>query len=218
MNASKSFSYVFDDESWLSKILIGGVLSVIPIANFIPSGYTLELFRNVVNGSDSPLPEWSDLGQKFGQGLLLFVIGFIYNLPIFLLTSCVWMGVGFLDRGAQGDDIRGFASLVQWCLATPYGLLMAVVWPGVFSQFAISGDVASAFNFRQIVGMMRENLSDYAIVVLLTVALRIISGFGLILCCVGVLFVGFWASLVKTHLYAELYMSTQRDAIEVMEG
>jgi hypothetical protein len=218
MNASKSFSYVFDDESWLPKILIGGVLSIVPIANLIPSGYTLELFRNIVSGSERPLPEWSDLGQKLGQGLLLFVVGFIYNLPIFLLTSCVWMGVGVLDRGAQGDDIRGLASFVQWCLTTPYGLLMAVVWPGVFSQFAISGDVASAFNFRGIVSMMRENLSDYAIVVILTVALRIISGFGLILCCVGVLFTGFWASLVKTHLYAELYLSTQNGASGVAEA
>jgi hypothetical protein len=208
MNVSKAFTYVFDDERWIPKLLIGGVLSVIPIANFIPSGYALQTFRNAVRRSQRPLPEWTDLGEMFGQGLLLFIIGFVYNLPVFLLTACLWTVGGALDTRGSGDEIRGAISLIQWCLTTPYGILMATLWPAIFSRFAMTGDVAGAFNFREIFAMMRPNPTDYAVVVILSIVLRFISGFGLLLCCVGVLFTAFWTSLVRTHLFADLYVET----------
>ena len=31
MNYSRAFSYVFDDKNWLSKLLIAGLISLIPI-------------------------------------------------------------------------------------------------------------------------------------------------------------------------------------------
>lgn len=216
MDVGKAFTYVFDDEDWLRKVLIGGVLSIIPIANFIASGYTVQAFRNMARGLERPLPEWSNLGEKFGQGLVVFIIGFIYNLPVFLLTACLSATAAVIGSRGNGEQLRDVLSLFQWCLATPYGLLMGILWPAIFSRYAMTGDFAGAFNFREIFAFIQKDLSDYAVVVILALALSIIAGSGLILCCVGVLFTGFWTSLVKTHLFAQLYVTTE--AVEAERG
>ena len=205
MDIGKAFTYVFDDEEWIPKILIGGVLGIIPIVNFVASGYSLQTFRNVVRGVERPLPEWSDLGEKFSQGLALFVISVIYNLPVFLLTACRWATeLAILSQGSN-EEVRTVVSLIHLCLATPYGLVISALWPAVFIRYAATGDFTAAFNFREIFTFIQDNVSNYVIAVILAWALGIVAGFGLVFFCVGVLFTSFWASLVKAHLFGELY-------------
>ncbi len=68
MNIGSAFSYVFDDDDWIKKAAIGGVLVllssfVIPI--FFVLGYMIQVIKNVRDDVPNPLPDWNDLGDLF---------------------------------------------------------------------------------------------------------------------------------------------------------
>jgi len=89
MDIGKAFTYVFEDEDWVKKVLIGGVINLIPIVGLLfTSGYMLETLKNVMEGHPLPLPEWDDWGGKFMKGLMAAIIGLVYSLPVIVLTLC----------------------------------------------------------------------------------------------------------------------------------
>jgi hypothetical protein len=104
LDIGRSFTYMFEDESWIMKIVIGGILLCIPIVNFMALGYMLEALKRSADGVDIPLPEWDDFGGKFMKGLMLFVIGLVYTIPIWLIACALWV-LMFLAGAAESDTL-----------------------------------------------------------------------------------------------------------------
>ena len=92
MDIGKSFTFTFDDEGWLTKVLMGGLFSLLSIILIgIPFivGYFLETLKNVYLGQPRPLPNWGDgMGAMFVKGIKAVVGILVWSLPIILL-SCV---------------------------------------------------------------------------------------------------------------------------------
>ncbi|MEM8531841.1 MAG: DUF4013 domain-containing protein, partial [Chloroflexota bacterium] len=110
MDIGKAFSYVFDDERWVTKVLLGGLLFLIPIVGQIAlSGYMIKVAKNVVRNHPQPLPEvFDNFGETIVQGLYAFVINLVYFIPYILLAivfSCI---PGILGAGGDsGEAIAG---------------------------------------------------------------------------------------------------------------
>jgi hypothetical protein len=64
MNIGKAFNFIFEDDKWLSKSVIGAIVAAVPIVNFAWGGYLIELLNNVMNDEQEPLPAWSDFGDS----------------------------------------------------------------------------------------------------------------------------------------------------------
>ena len=64
MDIGLSFSYMFEDKDWIKKILIGGLISLIPIVNFAALGYVVQLVRNTRDGR--PLRRECDRSLRAG--------------------------------------------------------------------------------------------------------------------------------------------------------
>lgn len=209
MNIGKAFSYIFDDESWITKILIGGILAIIPIVNFAVLGYTVETIRNVTQGMERPLPEWSEFGGKFVKGLVVCIIGFIYAIPILLISGC-FMGLTIALGGGngKGEDLIALLLFPLYCLLGLYGLVLAILTPAMLIKYAVTGEVGSAFRFGELFGLITGNLGNYIVAIILTWVAGLISSLGVIACGVGVFFTGFWAYLVMAHLYGQLHRAS----------
>ena len=107
MDIERSIKYVFEDEEWLPKMLIGSIVNLVPIVNLAAMGYGLEAAKNAIDGQETPLPEWSDFGGQFVKGLMAAIGALIYFLPMILL-SCV-LGVlasAASDYGSAGAGDR----------------------------------------------------------------------------------------------------------------
>ena len=126
------------------KLLIGIVLSLIPIVNWISQGYVVYCsgLSNKVKAKKGELPEWKNWGDLFITGFLVTVIYIIYMIPAMIFfflgvgTAIVgaivsFLGItvpaGMVEQMVAGEQTpEAFAAFAQqnWMAAMP-GLLAA---------------------------------------------------------------------------------------------
>lgn len=207
MDIVKAFSYVFEDRNWLAKIIIGGILSFIPIVNFIPIGYALTTLRNVAERKESPLPEWDNWGGYFSKGLMVFLAGLIYALPFFIilgLNATFAAIAGAKEEGAL-VTIATLCTALLSCLNIIYSLALSFWIPGALTLYAFRENFGALFSFGEIFRYISANIGNYLLAWILSLVASFVAGFGVILCAIGVLFTGFWAYLVWAHLFGQVW-------------
>ncbi len=220
MDIGKSFTYVFEDPNWIVKVLIGGIVSVIPIVNFAVVGYMLTTLRNVAEGQPTPLPEWGDFGNHFMKGLYAVVGGIVYFLPaivvyccIILLTSLLPGSAGTVSGRNAANNVGGIVGLVVTCLGCLVGLYSLVAGLTIYApltRFAMSANQLSVFwDLRGNFDFITRNLSNYIIAILIALVASFVASLGLILCVVGVIFTEFWSSMVTANIFGQLWRQSE---------
>ena len=212
MNIERSIRYVLDDEQWIVKILIGAVISVVPIINLAAMGYVVRAVKNIIDGQETPLPEWSDFGEHFVKGLLVFVAALIYLVPIWILACPMAL---ISNASGYDDATRSGLAIIGGCLgflASLYAILVDVVLPAAITKYALADEFAVFFRFGEIFGYIGKNLGNYLIALLLTV-LAVIAGslIGIIACVIGLAITMPFAALMSAHLFAQVYIQAEAD-------
>lgn len=176
-------------EGGIVKVIIGAILNIIPIVNFLCSGYFIEIMANAIREKHE-MPAWENWGDKFVKGLLSFVISVAYMLiPIILLL---------------GGGISTFFLV----LAVLTGLVMWFVLPMALARYAATGSTASAFEFNAVLSFIKAVFGAYIGVYLFSLVLFIgltilaaIPVIGWILSMLG----GFYIGCVLAFLFGEAY-------------
>lgn len=123
MQAGKSFSYMFDDDRWISKSLIGAVFNMVPILNFAWIGYLIKIIRNVESDSKL-LPEWDDFSDKFMDGLKVIIAYFLYTLPASILIT-IGALVFIVPAAVQND--QDLQAILFGAISLGFLMLCAVI-------------------------------------------------------------------------------------------
>lgn len=214
MDIAKAFSYVFEDRNWPAKILIGGILSIIPIVNFIPIGYALTALRNIAEGKESPLPEWDNWGGYFSKGLMAFLAGLIYALPIFIIIgfSSAFAAIAGAGEEEALTSIVALCTTFLYCLNIVYSLALSFWLSGALTFYALRENFGALFSLGEIFRFISANIGNYLLAWILSLVASFVAGFGVILCVVGVLFTGFWAYLVWAHLFGQVWRQASQKA------
>jgi hypothetical protein len=212
MEIGKAFGYVFEDENWPKKVLMGGVfvlLSLLLVGIPFVLGYLVQTIRNVIEGQPRPLPEWDNLGEKFMSGLMLLIIIIIYQIPSILFSCISQAGPMLASQSGQSSDtmtsIGSALSMCGGCLNFIWGIVVAIILPVVFIKFTLTGQLGSAFSFSEFLSFIQADLGKYILVVVMSIVAGIVGGLGLIACVIGVFFTYFYGQLVMASLYGQLY-------------
>ena len=152
-NLQENLVYMFRDKDWLSKILVGALVGIVPVLNFATAGYAVQATRNIRDDQTPPLPQWSNsIGKFFAEGLKLFVISVLYGIPIWIL-SLILIPIFSSDSGVA-IAFGVLIGLVELVLA-----LLLVFWlQGVIVNFANKGTIGSGFEFGNIWAIVRLNM------------------------------------------------------------
>jgi hypothetical protein len=178
MDIGKSIGYVFEDKKWTNKLLVGMLVSVVPIINFALFGWLIDIMKNVSQRAAEPLPEWDNFGDKFVKGAILFVVGLIYSLPALLLT-CPMVFIPFMRGDFSHNEQQAITSLFAGsmlalsCVIMVYGLLLSFLLPAIYLNFARKGTFSACFEFGEIWRIMSRNLGDYIVAWLVAIVVGI---------------------------------------------
>lgn len=212
MDIGRAFSYVFDDEEWISIILIGGLIFLIPIFGQIALiGFMFETARNVAAGNPRPLPRWSNLGDKFMQGLYGVVISLVYSLPIILLAvlfACIAIfGVAAAGSGGDGGEAAaGLVGLASLCLAPLFFVFALVLQPlllAAYGRYLQTGSLRAALQVGESWRTLRSDLGGWLVLWLLMLVCGFVGSLGSFAFGVGMLFTYVYSQAVFGHLLGQ---------------
>ena len=209
MNIGEALRFTTEDKKAVEKIAIAAVLIFTVIGWLAVVGWMLELLRRVVRGEAEVLPPWTNLGKYFVDGLIVCVIGFIWTLPIIVLSVCLGGLTGVLS-GLQGDNSgSGIGVFLNICLAfisLPYALVVSFLVPPMLGIYAMQGTFAEAVNPAKAWRLARSNLNGFLTAWLLSGVVGVAASLiGTILCLIGIYPLGAYASAVGAHLYGQAY-------------
>ena len=177
----KLLRYTFEDAKWVSKLLIGALISIIPFVNIAWGGYTCEIIRRVSRQDPEPLAGWDDFGKKFMQGLVLVIAGLIYSLPILILSLfTIPLFVGAASTESDMQSMLATAGtgigIVIGCLIVLYALLLSVFMPAVQVNYARKATFGSCFEIGAIIRLATSNLGNYLLAWLAYLVFAVLAG------------------------------------------
>ena len=225
MDIGKALGFVFEDEEWISKVLLGALIMLIPIfGQFVLMGYAIVVIRNVMADEPRPLPAWENLGRYFVDGLMFWIATLVYALPFWIIL-CPIMGVWLLPAlaGEQEDLIAilagasGVVSVGLGCLAVLYGILLGLLMPVLRIRYAETGEIGACLRFGEIFQFLFANIGNIIIGQLLVwlasaVVMSVVGGLslGLLVLPVSVLLQAF-----SGHLYGQIARQAGMGPLEI---
>ena len=211
MDFERALKFPMDDPDWIKKVVIGAVLSIIPIVNFISIGYVMEFLKNIIDSKEE-LPEWDGFGGKFVKGLVAVVIYIIYMLvpmiiaAIFGFSSAMSMAGGSDAAVAGGIVGFGITMLIIILLA----LIIGFIIPMAYVNYVAYGEFGAAFRFSEILGKIKDNFSDYIVLYLIVIVTSVIVSFiASIIPIIGfiiALFLSFYLYLAYAYILGKIYI------------
>jgi hypothetical protein len=200
VDVGRAFGFVFQDPRWVSKIAIGGLLLLVPIFGwFVIYGYSLSVARRVASeGTDLPLPEWESLGQLFVEGFRGFAVGFVWTLPVTIISLLISAATGGFDSDGSGEGLGG-------CITAPLSIAVAFFIPAAVTRAAVEQRFGAGLEFSRVFEIVRGRFGDYLMVFLISILAAIVGSLGLIGLCIGILFTIFYSTLITSHAYGQAY-------------
>jgi hypothetical protein len=170
------FGWPFQDPQWASKILVQGLITIIPIVGWIATtGWLAMTIDNYRTGRRELPPA----GFHLERGVVLFVVYVIYAV-VFAIPGGVLQGAG---NSGNSAGLVALGNLVSFALS----VLLAFLAPSVILHTYRSG-FNGGFDLSGIWEMATSNITNTIIAGVLIWVAGLIGGLGVILCCIGLIF------------------------------
>jgi len=178
MDYGRGFRFVFADKEWVSKLLLGILISLVPIFNFVLAGYSLEVMRRVSKGKEG-LPKWSEnLATMFIEGFMVLILQLSYYLPAIILVVAGLMFFGvFGAMFAFGSGV--VVAVVLFAVAGLVGLAAILMIPTATFHYAKSRKLADAYKLRVILRDIKLVLGEYLMSGVIVVGISFGASFAL---------------------------------------
>ena len=215
MDIGKSFTFVFEDDDWITKLLLAAAILTLGIlfswmlliplilAFALLGGYGVAITRQVIGGELDKLPEWDDWGTLIADGLKAIVIGIVYALPIIVVSLCLGLLIAIFSENAQG--LASLFSLLLSCLSLLWAIVVSIALPAAIAFWVGADDLSVAFRFGDVLSFVRDNVATYLITFLMSWVANFVGQLGSIVCGVGWLVTAPYAVMVIGHLYGQAY-------------
>ncbi len=206
MNYSHAFTYVFEDKNWISKILIAGLISLIPIVGQIYLfGWMIEIVRRVKAGRTDILPT-THFSYFLTLGLKMFVVSLIYSIPVIIISGIMQLLTSSASNADDSIFTIFFAGL--GCIGGILGLVLniAIALLGTYGaiKLAETDQIKACLDFNDAFQCIKNNIGTFIIVELLAIVAGLIEGAGIII-CIGFIFTIPYGTAIIGNLVGQLW-------------
>ena len=212
LDVGKALGFPFEDKDWIVKILIGGILLLIPIVNFIVFGYTFKVLQKAAREGVYEFPAWGDWGSLFGQGFFVFLVGLIYFLVPGILYAIGGVFLGGSILAGAGHSYGALPligmGILFLALGGVIGLVISLIVPMAMTVYAATGEFGQVFNFGGIFSRISSNAGNYVVAILIYIGLGIVLGIVSKIPLLGLIidiFAGFYVAVVMSYLFGSVY-------------
>jgi hypothetical protein len=213
MDYGKQIRFPMTDKDWISKVIIGGLLSIFPIINFIAYGYEFKVMKNAMNKKPG-LPEWKNFIDLFMKGLIIFIIVFIFMIVPMIIFGFL-AGVSIISNLVYGFS-NPYAIVASILPALIIGgiliLIIGFILPMAIAMYIKSDKIDSAFKFNEIINRIKSVFSEYLTSYIVILILGFILGLIMLIPYIGWIlfsFGTFYLGLVFANMFGELYLKSK---------
>ncbi len=212
------FAYIITDSAaaGIASLLLCLICSA--VLSLIMAGYYAQIVNRRINYSNTFLPDWNEFGKLIKTGLKYYVGSFIYYLPFVLLSfifiCCVAVAVD------HGFHIAAFLLLTGFgAVCAVVGILTMLFVPLMMANFFRDLKILSFINFKSAFEMLKGNVGNYCILILLFIALSVLVQIImslLITTIVGIIFLPilyFYSYVVAAELVAQFVLCSKEKTI-----
>jgi hypothetical protein len=200
-----SFIVFTFNSRYIKRWVGGGIILLIPLANFLSLGYLARTSSLTMIGGIG-LPTWERKKELFWEGAKLIGIFILYEaIPCFLFSFSFLLS-------SFGNTLTGFAGGVIKVLAALTFIVCSAFLPFAFCAFIERAEVRRAFEFERIAAAVREVMPAYVLGYVLSLVCIYIAyklhtipyllGFALSSVLI------YYVLLVSTYYFTQLYRST----------
>ena len=170
------FVYIFSASIILTIVsfLLSFVLSM--LLSCAISGFVAETANKRINYRNSILPDWSEFGRLIVSGVKYFVGYFLYSIPIITLAIVFIMLLTFyVGQGVGAESLYNPVTFMAMVLLGAIFLfaiiLYSVFCPLMMANFYKDLKIVSFVDFSSAFKMLKNNGSNYFVMILIFIAL-----------------------------------------------
>lgn len=212
MNIGKAISFFFDDPDWWKKLLIGMLISLIPLIGwFVLNGWRLEIIKRVANNDPEPLPTFDKFGELLVTGAKSFLVTLVYQSPMIILAviASVIFITPLIMNADMADDtvaIMVIFMLCGWVISIPIMIALNLIEKAAQMELAVKGELSHAFSFQNVFALVKLTWGQMLLAFLaIFIATLVLQPVGSALILVGGLIVYVFLIAFKGHLYGQIY-------------
>jgi Protein of unknown function (DUF4013) len=184
-NIGDSFGWAFRDPNWLGKLLVQGLIALIPIVGWIAmTGWMMMAFENARAGRTELPPA----GFHLERGIAIFLIFLIYAI-VFAIPGTVLIVAGVaLSRHSENVVNAGSPLVVLgYLLSFGLGLFLRFLIPSLIVN-TYHGGIAGGLDFQRVWRLSSFNVTNTVLAALIIFVANLIGGLGFVVCCIGIIF------------------------------
>lgn len=209
MDIEEEVKFPTKDSEWIVKVLIGGILGIIPIINFIEYGYILKVMKGAIDGNPG-MPKWEDWGNLFINGLIGFVINLIYLIIPILI---IFVSASGIMMAAFSGNMNLLVGMVAGAIGgILIGLLLALILgfliPMALAMYTKENSFGAAFRIGEVISRIKSVFADYITVYIILIVLLFILALLNSIPILGFLiwiFGTFYVSVVAFNMFGKVY-------------
>ena len=189
-SAGDAFGFPFRDPGWVGKIVVQGLILIIPIVGLIAmAGWMMITFDNLRAGRQELAPA----GFHLSRGIGLFGAWLIYAV-VLSIPGGILSGIGSglnANHAFAGSPFTGLGSLLSFAAQ----LLLYFLVPSIIVMTYHHG-FSGGLDVQGVWRLATSNMNNSVMAGLMMFVAGIIAALGIVACCVGVFFTGAYAAAV----------------------
>ena len=194
-SAGDAFGWAFKDPAWFGKLIVQGLITIIPIVGWIASvGWLVLAFENARMGRNELPPAGFHLSKGIGLFGAYLIYAIVLNIPGWALQTAGG-GVMTFHNVCDSNNV---------CTPQYYGgggplYALGSIWgflASLFLYFLVPSLIVNvyhrgfggAFELGRVWSYATGNIGNSVIAAVLLWVSGLIGGIGFLLCCIGLLF------------------------------